>query len=111
MRFKSTAAVLITAMLLSANTVNAQAATKYKYNTYREGYNRISTITANEFRSLGFDKNFSESTGMLVKSRVTKWCAGLKVRANIDNANSGMIKMFSPNAINGCVAAAMQVYY
>jgi hypothetical protein len=108
---KLIAGALITAVLLAVVPNNSVAATKYKYNTYREGYNRISTITANEFRSLGFDKNFSESTGMLVKSRVTKWCAGLKVRANIDNPNSGMIKMFSPNAINGCVAAAMQVYY
>ncbi len=101
---KLIAGALITAVLLAVVPNNSVAATKYKYNTYRQGYQWVMTeggYPGSLENQMNIGQITSETTGKPIKTKAVKWCKGFL------DAYSGK-PIFSPNAVKGCTDAAVK---
>jgi hypothetical protein len=89
---KLIAGALITAVLLAVVPNNSVAATKYKYNTYKQGYSYITKYTAHPIPKYVY----SASTGKFIYKQAIKYCTSI---------NYGDGPVMSPNARKGCADA------
>ena len=96
--------LLIVSMGLISMPFESNAASKYRYNTYKEGYEFMKRLGLDIGNNWGQDLIFSPSTGQPDLSRAKKFCAPLK-------SSGDKRLLFGPNAINGCAGYLMTLKY